>query len=115
MGDTAGMWGEMLGLGPLLKTVADPAFHDQIKTFLGAMQATYQVTQQCLERVDRIERKLDLLLQERGIDPDADYRSADLRPALPTQRGPAGNGGRALTASTADDGSVGFEATRRTA
>jgi len=109
------MWGEMLGLGPLLKTVADPAFHDQIKSFLGAMQATYQITSQCLERVDRIERKLDLLLQERGIDPDVDYRKADFGPAIPAQLGPAGNGGRAVTGGTADDGSLGLEATRRIA
>jgi hypothetical protein len=58
MGDTAAMWGDMLGLGPLMKAVSDPTFHDQIRGFLGAMQATHALAAECIVRCDRLERKL---------------------------------------------------------
>jgi hypothetical protein len=86
------MWLEMLGLGGIAATVNDPGFHAQIKAFAAAQFET-------LERVRRIELKLDLLLQASAIDA-ADRQLA----ALPLGMGTDGAGVAAVAGGTSDDG-----------
>jgi hypothetical protein len=97
------MWGEMLGLGPVLKAVADPAFGEQIKGFLMAMQATHALAAESIVRVDRLERKLDLIMLALGVD-DAHFDGVAGRSAISAERGADGAGRPPLTSRVADDG-----------
>jgi hypothetical protein len=115
MGDTAAMWGDMLGLGPLMKAVSDPTFHDQIRGFLGAMQATHALAAECIVRCDRLERKLDALLRLQGINPDVEFDGTGIGPAIPAQHGADGAGGHAVAAGARDNGAGGAAAPRRLA
>lgn len=89
---TSSLWGEMFGLGPLMRLIQDPQ--------LGAK--THQAVQAIIDghaRMVRIEAKLDALLQ--GV-PYADTAAPAVFARLSD-----GPGGPTVASSTADDGSGG--------
>lgn len=85
----ANMLGSMGGLGALMQTVQDPAFHLQIKAFVEAIGDIQQ-------RTMRIEAKVDALLTRDGND----GRLA----ATFAQLGSDGVGACAVAGGAADDG-----------
>jgi hypothetical protein len=91
--DSGGLWANMLGIGPLLNTINDPAFLDQIKQFVAAVVDTQQ-------RAARIESKLDYLIardRERGNTPR-------LLAPVPTEQRSPGAGGHTASGGVADNG-----------
>lgn len=109
MSDTSSMWADMLGIGPLLKTVADPAFQAQLRGFLEAMQQTLIVAQ-------RTEAKVDLIARQLGVTFDGlDGGSLDGRSALPAGDGTAATRGPGLAARLGHDGAGAAAAPRAAA
>jgi hypothetical protein len=95
--DTGNMWVNMLGLGPLFKTINDPAFQQHIQTLVTSIQAT-------AARCDRMERLLLAIAGELGIDAARILPAGDGRTAVPAQLGAVGTGRSPLAGSAADHG-----------
>jgi hypothetical protein len=89
---TAGMWANMLGLGPLLGAINDPNFQHQIKVIVASITSTSEATA-------RIEAKLDLILSR-----DPSYGRKRLAP-IPYDNGSAGAGTNSVAGGAPDDGS----------
>jgi hypothetical protein len=90
MSESGGLWANMLGIGPILATINDPAFLDQIKAFVVAVTDTQQ-------RCARIEAKLDYLIA-------AEARDGRRVTAISVEQRPTGTGGHTVTGGAADDG-----------
>jgi hypothetical protein len=87
------MWLNMLGLGDIAKTLADPAFQQTLTGFVQAFGEMHA-------RLIRIEAKLDLLLRLRPDD-----GLSGLPAPVPAQDGPgAGPRQYVTTARIGDDG-----------
>lgn len=97
MSDTGSMWASMLGLGDIMKTVNDPAFHAQIGGFLASVTDLQQ-------RVTRIEAKLDFLIAKVMQNGHANIEPVAIAFA---DMGTAGTGTRAIAGGAADDGTGG--------
>jgi hypothetical protein len=94
---TAGLWADMLGLGPLLGAINDPNFQLQIKTIVDAINNTSTATARC-------EAKLDRLLALMEADDER-------HPAtIPHDNGRAGTGTIAVASGVAHDGTGGAAA-----
>jgi hypothetical protein len=109
--DTKSLWGDMFGLGSLMKVITDPAL---VSHAHGMMQATIDGA----HANRRIEAKLDRLLQALGHEINdinsrfpAQFHPRDMpggtTPALLVQDGPHGTGGHPAATGAADDGSRG--------
>ena len=59
--DTKSMWGDLLGIGPLLRMATDP-------TMIANAALLMQAMTDAAQSLPRIEAKLDLLLNEQGHD-----------------------------------------------
>lgn len=86
------MWLDLLGLGPLIATVQDPAFAQTVQGMVGTFQDIHQ-------RQVRIEAKLDLLLALGG----AHGGRAGIT-AVPIDNGPVTDRPSAVARRIADDG-----------
>jgi hypothetical protein len=97
MSDTGSMWASMLGLGDIMKTVNDPAFHAQIGGFLASVTDLQQ-------RVTRIEAKLDFLIAKVMQNGHANIEPVAI---AFTELGTDGTGTRALASGATDNGTGG--------
>lgn len=97
---TRSMWGDMFGLGPLLRIASDPAIVHQALGILSQLAEAGAVNR-------RLEAKLDILLAAGGHDLESINRAIDAtaRPSfLPTINGTVGAVGAAATGRPSDDG-----------
>jgi len=112
--ETRSLWGDLFGIGPLIKMATDPAMIAQVMTLMATMTENARAAQ-------RIEMKLDLILSSQGHDIDALNRQAsglDARPepaagnaaAVLEHHRDAGNGSAAAASRAAHHG--GSSATR---
>jgi hypothetical protein len=100
--DTKNLWGDMFGLGGLMKVITDPAL-------VNHAHAMMQATIEGANANRRIEAKLDRLLQALGHEiNDINSRfpvALAAPPALLEQNGADGTGGHTASTGVADDGS----------
>lgn len=99
---TRSMWGDMFGLGPLLRIASDPAIVHQALGMLSQLAEAGAVNR-------RLEAKLDILLAAGGHDLESINRAIDAtaRPNLaflPQIDGTVGAVGAAATGRPSDDG-----------
>jgi hypothetical protein len=79
---TGSLWGNVFGLGPIVKLINDPQLADNAKKAMAAIIASH-------ETIARIENKLDVLLRAQGHDPGTIGRAAALPAGEPDRdRGP---------------------------
>jgi hypothetical protein len=91
--DTSSMVGNMLGLGPLMSQMQDPAFLAQVKAIIDAIAETRA-------RVERIENLLAFLVSKVSSDDERTIAATLGRAEL----GTLGAGTCAATGGAADDG-----------
>lgn len=85
---TSSMWADMLGIGPLLATIQDPAFQQQIRSLLQMVVETHQ-------RVERIEQ---ILMASAYVEPGGNS------PIIPIRNNAAGTGTHTAATGALDDG-----------
>jgi hypothetical protein len=101
--DTGSLWGNMFGLGPLMKVISDPALVSHAHLMMAAIIEGAQASQ-------RTEAKLNRLLKALGHEIEGiDAARPDQPPAFVTAllgaNGAAGNRGFAPASLAPDDGS----------
>ena len=101
MGDTAEMWGDMLGLGPILATLKDPQFFAQLNALFNGLIALDQ-------RTMRMEATLNAIAERIGVD----VGKLGIGPAVSQGNGAARGGPTAPASGVADDGNRDAAATR---
>lgn len=115
---TSSLWGDMFGMGSLLKLVSDPALGAHAHQMMGALIEAAQASQ-------RIEKKLDTLLKALGHEIDGiatrtenDLAAAQARPGVAPPLLAAhradGGGGFAPASLAPDDGDCGSLSDGRT-
>ena len=94
MGDTAEMWGDMLGIGPVLQALKDPQFFAQMnQLFVGLIELD--------KRTIRLEAVVNAIAERIGVD----IAGVGVGPAVPPGNGPNGqHGGSGAAGVAADDG-----------
>jgi hypothetical protein len=101
--DTGSMWGDLFGMGSLIKVISDPALMAHAHQMMGAVIEGANANR-------RIEAKLDRLLKALGndiADIDARFPNQFQPSALLEQRNADGARGHPPATSLADDGSGG--------
>jgi hypothetical protein len=102
---TGKLWGDMFGLGPVMRLINDPALGDNAKKAMAAIIASH-------ETIARIEAKLDVLLRAQGHDPGtigqlaalpAGVADRDRGPAPPTVAADHGSGDATPSVEQAGD------------
>jgi hypothetical protein len=93
MGDTAEMWGDMLGLGPILATLKDPQFFAQLNALFNGLIALDQ-------RTMRMEATLNAIAERIGVD----VGSIGIGPAVSAGNGAARDGSDAPATGAGHDG-----------
>jgi hypothetical protein len=104
--ETGAMWLRMLGLGDIMRELKNP---DNITRAMMLIQ----VSTEAMQALPRMEAKLNLLLRERGHDPQqfdrqwAEFQSArtgGFGPIVLEQQRTAGTGGHPASSGAPDDG-----------
>jgi hypothetical protein len=101
--DTRSIWGDMLGIGPLMKVLTDPALQAHTHAMMTAVIEGANATR-------RVELKLNLLLKALGheyADIDAQHPSPFAGAPILIAHGANGGGGHAAATGAPDDGSRG--------
>jgi hypothetical protein len=94
---TSSMWGSMLGLGPMLKMLADPDLHRHAHQMIGALIDS-------AKRYERVEAKLDILLTGAGHDVGKINKRLAASPGVFDAGGSAGNRANPVTGALTHDG-----------
>jgi hypothetical protein len=100
--DTASLWGNMFGLGPIMRLINDPQLGQQAQRLIAEMMASQHIVRRLEDGQRRIEAKLDLLLEAASVDIPAELRRPD--DAVVPVGMSDGAGGHAVTDVPFDDG-----------